>query len=449
MSTSNGRTPRHGAHFGSAGSAGAPLGQSSRPSVRQGASSSQTRPRSSACMHRQAPRPAATGAVGTRSALGSTGVSSRTAQATRRAQSGNVKKRRPSGGRRSPVPMIAVGIIGVAAVLGVVFLLVVPHLTGGSSANGDRQQITAGQVVEVTVPDGSGATDIASALYNAGVIESKSVFLTKVKRSNAESGLKSGTYSLVTGDSLDNIIQLLCSGGNSTASTLVIPEGYTVSRVASAVESTFGISADDFKAQAKASNYVGDYPFLAAANNDSLEGYLFPKTYDFSGKDVTADLVIRTMLSQWQTEMGSIDFDSVCANLKERYQIDVTQEDVLTVASIVEREAANDDDRGKIASVFFNRLAVGMPLQSDATLAYWKGGEVTATELAQEDNEWNTYTRKGLTPTPICSPGMASINAACNPDDTNYYYFYISGDYHVFSETYEQHQQAIDNRPQS
>ena len=88
-----------------------------------------------------------------------------------------------------------------------------------------------------------------------------------------------------------------------------------------------------------------------------------------------------------------------------------------------------------------------MPLQSDATTAYYKGGDFSAADL-KDDNEWNTYTRTGLTPTPICSPGLASIQAACNPDDTSYYYFFISGDYHAFSETYEQHQKAIDARPQ-
>lgn len=443
MTTPNGRAPRHGAHFGAAPNTGASANQARSPRTPQ------SQPRAQR-MRGQAPRShaGATGAVGTRSALGSTGVSRRTAQATRRAGAGNVRKR-PGNRRKSPVPMIAGGLVVLAAVLGLVFLVIVPHLTGSTGADDGRQQITAGQVVEVSVPDGSGATAIAQALYDAGVIESKSEFLTQVKRNGAESGLKSGYYEFVTGDSLDNIIQILCSGSNSAGNTLTIPEGYTVTRVASAVESTFGISADDFLAQAKASNYVADYPFLAAVNNDSLEGYLFPKTYSFTDKNVTADMVIRTMLSQWQTEMAGIDFDSVCAALAERYQISVTQEDVLTVASIVEREAANDDDRGKIASVFFNRLAIGMPLQSDATLAYWKGGEVTATDLAQEDNEWNTYTNKGLTPTPICSPGMASITAACNPDNTDYYYFYISGDYHVFSETYEQHQQAIDNKPQA
>ena len=440
MSTSNGQAPRHAAHFGGSGQA------PRTPQARQRTSGT-TRP-ASRMRPQAAPdrRAGSTGAVGTRSALGSTGVSSRTVQATRRAGSGNVRKRGKRG-RASALPAIVAGVIAAAAVIGLVVLLVIPRLTGAGSSDADKQQITAGQVVEVTVPDGSGASAIAQALYDAGVIESKSDFLNQVRRTNSELSLKSGTYSLVTGDSLDNIIKLLSTGPNSTAATLTIPEGFTVAKVASAVESQFGISAEDFTAQAKASNYVADYPFLAAANNDSLEGYLFPKTYDFSGKDVTSDLVIRTMLSQWQTEMAGVDFDAAIASLKSRFQMDFTQEDILAVASIVERETNSDDDRATVASVFYNRLAVGMPLQSDATTAYYKGGDFSAADL-KDDNEWNTYTRTGLTPTPICSPGLASIQAACNPDDTSYYYFFISGDYHAFSETYEQHQKAIDARPQ-
>lgn len=440
MSTPNGQAPRRAAHFGGAK-------QPSRTPQAHQRTSGSSRPATR--MRQQAVpghRAGSTGAVGTRRSLGSTGVSSRTAQATRRAGSGNVRKRAKQR-RTTAVPAIIAGIVAAVVVVGLVVFLVIPHLTGSGSTDSDRQQVVAGQVVEVTVADGSGASAIAQALFDAGVIESKSDFLNQVRRTNSELSLKSGTYSLVTGDSLDNIIQLLSTGPNSKAATLTIPEGYTVAKVAAAVEAQFGISADDFIAQAKASNYVADYPFLAAANNDSLEGYLFPKTYDFSGKDVTSDLVIRTMLSQWQTEMAGIDFDAAIASLKSRFQMDFTQEDVLTVASIVERETNSDDDRATVASVFYNRLAVGMPLQSDATTAYYKGGDFKAADLS-EDNEWNTYTRTGLTPTPICSPGLASIQAACNPDDTDYYYFFISGDYHAFSQTYEQHQQAIDARPQ-
>jgi UPF0755 protein len=112
------------------------------------------------------------------------------------------------------------------------------------------------------------------------------------------------------------------------------------------------------------------------------------------------------------------------------------------MASIIEKEALTEDDRPLIASVFYNRLSSGMQLQSDATLAYSLGREVTADDLTQDD-PYNSYLNSGLTPTPICNPGLASIEAAMSPSDTNYYYFYITSDVHAFSETYEQHQQVI------
>ena len=223
MSRPNGQAPRHAAHFGGSGQA------PRTPQARQRTSGT-TRP-ASRMRPQAAPgrRAGSTGAVGARSA-----------QATRRAGSGNVRKRSKQG-RAGALPAIIAGVIAAAAAIGLVVLLVIPRLTGAGSSDADRQQITAGQVVEVTVPDGSGASAIAQALYDAGVIESKSDFLNQVRRTNSELSLKSGTYSLVTGDSLDNIIQLLSTGPNSTAATLTIPEGFTVAKVASAVESQFGI----------------------------------------------------------------------------------------------------------------------------------------------------------------------------------------------------------------
>ena len=167
MSTSNGQAPRHAAHFGGSGQA------PRTPQARQRTSGT-TRP-ASRMRPQAAPdrRAGSTGAVGTRSALGSTGVSSRTAQATRRAGSGHVRKRGKRG-RASALPAIVAGVIAAAAAIGLVVLLVIPRLTGAGSSDADKQQITAGQVVEVTVPDGSGASAIAQALYDAGVIESKS-----------------------------------------------------------------------------------------------------------------------------------------------------------------------------------------------------------------------------------------------------------------------------------
>lgn len=302
--------------------------------------------------------------------------------------------------------------------------------------------ITSGQVVTVTIPDGSSTQDIADILFDNGIIAKRSDFTNEVKQQNAAASMKSGTYDIVTGANVADIVRLLVAGPNSSAKRLTVPEGYTVSQIATAVQTTLGISSDDFLAQAKASNYVSDYPFLAAAQNDSLEGFLYPKTYDLSTTDGSADAAIRAMLDQYQSEVASLDFAGAEATIKGSYGITVSDYDILNLASIIEKEAHSDDDRAKIASVMYNRLKVGMPLQSDATLIYVTGREPTADDLKQQ-NPYNTRINKGFPPTPICSPSMASIKAAMAPATTNYYYFYWTGSETAFSETYEQHQQVI------
>ena len=392
-----------------------------------------------------APRRTGTPAPGSTGAIGGTTshVSARTAAATRRAGAQSPRRRGRSNGRGSGpkgAAVVVAVLAGVVAFVALFFTLVMPRLTHGSDS-GDTQ-VAAGQEVEVTIPDGSSTGSIASILQDAGVISDTSSFVQEVQKQNVEQKLKSGTYSLLTGSSVSNVINQLVAGPNSTASTLQVPEGYTVAQVASLVEEKFGISSSDFVAQAKASNYVADYPFLSEAANDSLEGFLFPKTYDFAGQTVTADSVIRAMLNQYQAEVATLDLDAARQELESRYGRSFSNYDVLTLASIVEKEALTDDDRPLVSSVFYNRLAASMPLQSDATLAYTLGREVTADDLTQDD-PYNTYTNMGLTPTPICNPGLASLTAAASPQDTGYYYFFITNSVHAFSETYEQHQQVI------
>lgn len=399
-----------------------------------------TRPASTGAPRRTgAPAPGSTGAIG-----GTTShVSARTAAATRRAGAQSPRRRSRGNGRGSGpkgAAVVVAVLAGVVAFVALFFTLVLPRLTHGSDS-GDAQ-VAAGQEVEVTIPDGSSTGSIASILQDAGVISDTSSFVQEVQKQNVEQKLKSGTYSLLTGSSVSNVINQLVAGPNSTASTLQVPEGYTVAQVASLVEEKFGISSSDFVAQAKASNYVADYPFLSEAANDSLEGFLFPKTYDFAGQTVTADSVIRAMLNQYQAEVATLDLDAARQELESRYGRSFSNYDVLTLASIVEKEALTDDDRPLVSSVFYNRLAASMPLQSDATLAYTLGREVTADDLTQDD-PYNTYTNMGLTPTPICNPGLASLTAAASPQDTGYYYFFITSSVHAFSETYEQHQQVI------
>ena len=372
-------------------------------------------------------------------------VSSRTAQATERARerAGRTHRR-----KRSLAFRIISGILGLAVLGGLAaafYFYVLPRISG-TIAGDDRPAIEAGVDVDIMIPDGSGATEIAEILYQNGVIDDRTVFLQAIKRQDAEQLLKSGPYHFLTGSNPSDVVRQLVEGPNSTAGTFTVPEGLTVAKVADLVETRFGIPRDEFLAQAKASNYVADYPFLSEASNDSLEGFLFPKTYDLTGQDITADLIIRTMLSQYAAEVAGIDFDSVRATLADRYGHTFSNYEIITMASIIERETNTDDDRATVASVLYNRIELDMPLQSDATTEYIVGREVYQSDL-EEDNPYNTYLNYGLTPTPICSPGLASIQAACDPEHTSYLFFYMDGDYHVFSETIEEHEVAIANAP--
>ena len=418
MATSNGSTPRHGGSHFSNGAA----------------------PRAAAPRTQRAAAPMASAST-PRPALSSGRVSSRTAAATQRAVTHRHRDPRGGSGKRG-IPLAAIAVVLTIAIACVVAFVVVPRLVPTQEET-QTQLAPEGTEVTITIPDGSGAGVIAQILAENGLISDQSDFLAEVRRTEAESMLKSGSYRIVAGSDDTSIIKLLTAGPNASTAQLTIPEGYTSSQIAATVQDSLGVSADDFLAQAKASNYVADYPFLAAAHEDSLEGYLFPKTYDFSGSEsVTADTVIRAMLDQYQAETSSIDLAAAAASLSERYGIDLDENDVLTMASIVEREAVTDEQRPKVASVFYNRLRDGMRLQSDATLTYSLGRAATAEEINTLDDPYNTNLYAGLTPTPVCSPSLASIEAACEPADTNFYYFFITQDTEQFSGTYDQHMQA-------
>ena len=347
--------------------------------------------------------------------------------------------------RRRGVPVAAIVAIVLAVVLvGVGGFFVIRHFL--NPYEGTR--VEDGQTVTVEIPEGSSGSEIVQLLLDAGVIHSSKDFRSAVQAQNADQSLRCGTYTFVTGSDPADVVAQLVAGPNSSEGQLQIPEGLTIQKTAEVVEETYGIPVDDFLEQAKASNYVKDYPFLEEAANDSLEGFLYPKTYNLAGKDVTADSVIRLMLSQYQTELGNIDTEAARKKLAERYNnLNVTDYDLLKIASIIEKESIAEEDRDKVSSVFYNRLNTGMNLQSDATMGYVTEGLVTSEDL-QSDSPYNTYLYGGLPPTPICSPSMWALEAAMNPADTNYLFFFIieDGNYsnHTFSETYEEHSSAYE-----
>lgn len=340
-------------------------------------------------------------------------------------------RRRPQQQRRSKTPVIA-AIVSLLAIAVIAYFFVVPAVKS-MFAPQQGQAVAAGQDVSITIPEGASGDDIASILSKNHVIENPKDYYAAVAKEGAEMSLKPGDYTLKTGMDAVDVVRQLVAGPNSGA-VLTIQEGLTLEQTAERVEAVYGISKDEFLAQAKASKYTDDYPFLEGAYNDSLEGYLYPKTYTFTGAP-SADDIIRKLLDQFVSETASLNLDKGANGL--------SAQQIVTMASLIERETAVDSERPTIASVIYNRLDADMPLQIDAAIVYARGGgnqAVTYSDL-EIDSPYNVYKNYGLTPGPICSPSISSIKAALNPDKTDYLYYVASaaGDgTHKFSSDYEQ-----------
>ena len=393
-------------------------------------------------------------AAGRRTTSSANQMSERTARATQRAAAAHKRKadknRSSAAKQGSGFPVIAIlALVIVGAVVATGFY-VVPRLFQRNAPQ--VEEYPAGEEVVITIPDGAGGSQIAQILKENHIISDEAVFYQEVQKQNADASMKSGSYQFLTGANVSEVVRQLVAGPNATQFQLTLAEGLSLKQTAAQVESQLGIPADDFIAQAKASNYVDEYPFLQGVSDeyDSLEGFLFPKKYDMGGTDMTADAVIRAMLNQYQLEVASLDFESAREAIRETYNVEISDYGILKLASVVEKEAQTEEDRPLIASVFYNRLGRNFPglgyvrpyLESDATMMYETGGEVTASDL-QTDSPYNSYINPNLPPTPICSPGLPSIKAALDPADTDYFFFFINENVHQFSETSAEHQQAI------
>lgn len=343
--------------------------------------------------------------------------------------------------KRSKVPAIAFTVVLVLIALALLWFI---GSSVASCVSPKVELLSDGEQATIVVNDGEGANDIGKSLVDAKLVSASKDFTDRVNKLGVGSNLKPGTYVFAGGTSVDDIISSLQSGPSSNA--LTIPEGYRLSEIASAVESaTDGrVSADDFTAAASdASVYAGDFSFLQSAGTNSLEGFLFPKTYDVSA-DASADSLIRMMLQQFQAETAGLDWSYPQSQGLSIYQ-------AVNLASIVEKESTGDENiRSQVASVFYNRLTTqGEPsngfLQSDATTAYVVGHDPTPDEV-HADSPYSTYTNKGLPPTPICSPSIECLQAVCAPNQDalgKYYFFYYENDKYTFSETYDEHQAAF------
>jgi len=290
-----------------------------------------------------------------------------------------------------------------------------------------------GAPVRVIVPRGASFGQAAESLGRAGIIGSPKLFTLYGRLTNGDRNIKPGTYLLKHGTPWSDIKSAL-NGGHGLVNTVTIPEGWTISQITPALAKTLRVPVDSVAAA------VRDTAMLARLDipNPTLEGYLFPDTYAFP-IGTTARQAVREMVYAFERRWKPA-WDSSAVAMK------INRNDLVTMASIVEKEARLPEERPVIAAVYYNRLRRGMLLQADPTVQYALGhhvGRVLYKDLTI-DSPYNTYVHKGLPPGPVASPGAASLAAAANPANVQYLYFVASPDgHHEFRMTLEQHTNAV------
>jgi UPF0755 protein len=281
-----------------------------------------------------------------------------------------------------------------------------------------------GTPVRVIIPEGSSGAQIASILQRAHVIRSALVFRLIAKLRGVSTDLKPGAYDLTTGMGVTKALDALRSGVPLKVFRFTIPEGKTIPEIAAIVGANTKITPAAFLKAVRSGRHR--LPIMPK-NSTNLEGLLFPKTYEIVEK-TTADDLVEMMLHQFTVDTASLDFSKASPLRLTPYQ-------VIIVASLIEREAKVERDRPLIASVIYNRLARPMRLQIDATVEYailLQTGHykypLTTQDYTDVHSAYNTYLVDGLPPGPIASPGLASLQAALNPANTDYYYYVLTSD---------------------
>lgn len=326
----------------------------------------------------------------------------------------------------------------------------------------------AAKVIQVEIPEGSSTKEIGNILVKNKLIKNATIFnyYSKLKSYN---NFQSGFYNLDQTMSVDELAKALQESGTPTpvepiAGKVLVIEGYTIDQIAKAVTDNVntkdendktGFSSKEFLETVKNPDFINrmaaKYPALLgslpAANSGvkyQLEGYLFPATYDY-GEKTSMEELIEKMIA------------ATDANLQTYYSqipnsgMNVNQ--ILTLASLVEKEGATDEDRRNIASVFYNRLNIDMPLQSNIAILYAMGKLGEKTTLAEDaaidtniNSPYNIYVNPGLMPGPVGSPSLAAIQATVNPNKTDYYYFVadVTTGTVYYSATIEEHNQNVE-----
>ncbi len=283
--------------------------------------------------------------------------------------------------------------------------------------------------IRVDVSSGSSLWRIATDLERAGVVRSARAFVLLARWGGVASKVRAGEYALAPSWGAERVLGELVAGRVVTYE-VVLPEGLTAAEIAARLEAATLVRADEFLAVARDPAVARDFEVEGAG----LEGYLFPETYRMP-HGLSAKQVARVLVEQFHAQWAPLEADARARGLG--------QHQVVTLASIVEKETGAASERPLVASVFWNRLERGMRLESDPTTIYGIAdfdGNLRREHLEDEANPWNTYRIVGLPPTPIANPGAASLAAALRPAASEYLYFVAKGDgTHVFARSYDEH----------
>lgn len=325
--------------------------------------------------------------------------------------------------RRSNAGPLVLGAVLVACALGAVYLIYATA-TGGEEPEGP---------VKVEVVKGDTLESVATKLEEAGVIKSAFMFKLEARMEGHGTQIKTGVFTFARGEDSDVILEKLAAGDAKPTTAITIPEGLTLEQTADQVARHSDIGAGAFEEAARKTDY--GYAFLEDPDIKTTEGYLFPSRYAFE-EGTTARQVVNRLLGQYLLETQDMDIEGA------RQRLNLTEYELLTVASLIEKEAANDEERPLVASVIYNRLREDMPLQIDASIHYAldKPKEELALKDLKVDSPYNTYENTGLPPGPICSPSRESLQAAIEPAETDYLYYVLKADSkeHFFTDDYDE-----------
>ena len=290
-----------------------------------------------------------------------------------------------------------------------------------------------GAPIRVIVPKGATFSSATDSLSRAGLVSSSRFFKLYARFSGKDRNIKPGTYLIKRGTPWSEIIAAL-HGGHGLVNTVTIPEGFTIAQIVPALAQALSVSQDSVRAAVNDTAIISRLQIPAK----TPEGYLFPDTYAFPDGTKPRDAVLE-MVKRFEREWKP-EYTARLATLGR------TRHEVVTLASIVEREAKVGTERPVIAAVYYNRLKIGMALQADPTVQYARGQHTSRVLLKdlEIDSPYNTYKYPGLPPGPIASPGGASLQATLFPADVPFLYFVAMPDgHHEFRRTLEEHTTAV------